>query len=99
MTVMDIHFIEPAEQELYAAIKYYNQQSEGLGFQFALEVKRTLERIIQFPKAWISLSKKTRRCRVKKFPYGIIYQIRQDKILIVAVMHLHRHPESWKSCL
>ena len=94
---MDIHFLESAEQEFLAAITYYNQQSEGLGFHFALEVKRTLERILQFPKAWISLSKKTRRCRVKKYPYGIIYQIRQDRILIVAVMHLHRHPDSWKS--
>jgi len=25
-----------------------------------------------------------------------IYQIRKDMILIVAVMHLHRHPDSWK---
>ncbi|MBN1998324.1 type II toxin-antitoxin system RelE/ParE family toxin [candidate division KSB1 bacterium] len=96
---MHIHFLEPAELELETTVDYYNQQSEGLGFEFAIEVKRTLERIIQFPNAWAPLSKRCRRCRVKRFPYGIIYQIRNDKILIIAVMHLHRHPDSWKTRL
>jgi hypothetical protein len=28
-----------------------------------------------------------------------MYQIRSDMILIVAIMHLHRDPESWKDRL
>ena len=32
------------------AILHYNMQSEGVGFEFAAEVKRTIERIIQHPK-------------------------------------------------
>ena len=62
---MQIHFLKVAESELKAAIDYYNQQSEGLGFEFALEVKKTFERIIQFPNAWSLLSKRSHRCRVK----------------------------------
>ncbi len=42
-----------AELEFAEAVEYYNQESEGLGFKFAAEVKRTLERIVQFPKAWM----------------------------------------------
>ena len=96
---MKIDFLAPAESEFKEAIAYYNMQSEGLGFEFAAEVKRTLERIIQHPKAWSPLSKRTRRCRTNRFPYGVIYQIRGETILIVAIMHLSRDPQTWKSRL
>ena len=60
---MKIGFLDVAEDELTEAIAYYNQQSEGLGYEFAAEVKRTISRIAKYPKAWHSLSKRTRRCR------------------------------------
>jgi plasmid stabilization system protein ParE len=96
---MKIEFLAPAEIELLDATSYYNMQSEGLGFEFAAEVKRTIERIIQYPEAWSKLSKRTRRCRTNRFPYGVIYQVRGETILIVAVMHLSRDPQMWKSRL
>ena len=48
---MTIEFLPPARAELREAIAYYNTQSEGLGYEFAAEVKRTLERIVQYPDA------------------------------------------------
>jgi len=96
---MKIEFLAPAEIELIDATSYYNMQSEGLGFEFAAEVKRTIERIIHYPEAWSKLSKQTRRCRTNRFPYGVIYQVRRETILIVAVMHLSRDPQMWKSRL
>ena len=96
---MDITFLDSAEAEFVEAISYYNEQSEGLGYEFAAEVKRTIGRIVNYPKAWTPLSRRTRRCRTNRFPYGIIYQIREDTILIVGVMHLHKNPETWKSRL
>lgn len=96
---MKLEFLAPAEAEFANVIAYYNKQSEGLGFEFASEVKRTLERIVQFPEAWHSLSKRTRRCRTNRFPYGVIYQVRAEIILIVAIMHLSREPKTWKSRL
>lgn len=96
---MNVDFLAPAEAELQKAITFYNKQSEGLGFEFAAEVKRTIERIIQYPEAWQLLSKRTRRCRNNRFPYGVIYQIRTGTILIVAIMHLSRDPKKWKSRL
>jgi plasmid stabilization system protein ParE len=96
---MRVEFLDPARKELAEAIAYYNQESEGLGYRFAVEVRRTLSRILQYPHAWPLISVRTRRCRTSGFPYGVIYQIRENVILIVAVMHLHRHPDSWKSRL
>lgn len=96
---MRIEFLAPAEMELIDASSYYNIQSEGLGFEFASEVKKTIERIIQHPESWTKLSKRNRRCRTNRFPYGVIYQIKEETILIVAVMHLSRDPQTWEARL
>jgi len=96
---MRIEFLDPAFAEFTETIAFYNIQSEGLGYEFATEVKRSIERILQYPEAWNSLSKRTRRCRTNRFPYGLIYQNREDMILIVAVQNLHKHPYSWISRL
>ena len=96
---MDVIFLAPVQAEFAEAVVYYNTQREGLGEAFAEEVQRTIARIIEYPEAWSLLSRRTRRCPTNRFPYGIIYQIRDDALLIVAVMHLHRAPHAWRSRL
>ncbi len=53
-------------------------------------------RAFSSPTAWFALNNDIRRCRTHRFPYGIIYAIEQDEVLIISVMHLHRHPDSWR---
>lgn len=64
---MDVKFLLSAEKEFEETVIYYNSQSEGLGFEFAAEVKHTIQRIIDYPKAWTKISKRTRRCRTNRF--------------------------------
>ncbi|MDY6969846.1 MAG: type II toxin-antitoxin system RelE/ParE family toxin [Spirochaetota bacterium] len=93
---MKINFLEIAQIELDDAIEYYNYESPGLGDAFLLDVLNALDRIGQFPEAWHPCSKRARRCQTRRFPYGIIYQIRENEILVVAVANLHRDPDLWK---
>jgi len=93
---MDIRFLDIAQRELDEAVEYYNAQSPGLGEQFLLEVLRTLERIRQDPAAWHPFTQNTRRCQTQRFPYGVVYQILEPEILIVAIAHLHREPGYWR---
>jgi plasmid stabilization system protein ParE len=93
----DYELLEPAQIELEEEVKYYNAQQPGLGYDFAKEVADTIARILRYPEAWTKLSKRTRRCRTKRFPYGVFYQITGDKILIVAVGHLRREPSYWRN--
>lgn len=37
-----------------------------------------------------------RRFLVRRFPYGILYTIEADHILILAIMHLSREPGYWR---
>jgi hypothetical protein len=46
-----------------------------------------------FPDAWQMLAEGVRRCRLSRFPYGLIYTIDNSDILVLAVAHLHRQPE------
>lgn len=94
---MKIRFLEIAQLELDEAIEYYNSESLGLGDEFLLEALKAIERIRHFPKAWHPFTDSTRRCQLHRFPYGLIYQILDDEILIVAVANLHRKPDYWKN--
>ncbi|MBI2301442.1 MAG: type II toxin-antitoxin system RelE/ParE family toxin [Armatimonadetes bacterium] len=96
---MNVRLLAVAEVELAEAVDYYNGQSEGLGFEFAAEVRQTLERIVEHPEAWHPLTPRTRRCRTRRFPYGVLYRVRDEEILVVAVMHLRRAPQSWRKRL
>ncbi|TAL45310.1 MAG: type II toxin-antitoxin system RelE/ParE family toxin [Methylovulum sp.] len=96
---MKLSFLEAAEAELQAAMDYYNLQKSGLGQEFLAEIKAMIDRITNFPEAWQPLSRRTRRCLSRRFPYGIIYQIRDDEILIIAVSHLHQKPMYWQDRL
>ncbi len=74
----DYDFLEPAQIELEEEVRYLNEHQVNLGYEFANEVASTINRILRYPEAWNKLSKRTRRCRTKRFPYGVIYQIRGD---------------------
>ena len=93
---MQVRFLAPARAEFREAVAFYNDRKAGLGFQFADQVRSTIDLIKEFPEAWSLISKRTRRCRLNRFPYAVIYQVREETILIIAVMHLHREPNSWR---
>jgi toxin ParE1/3/4 len=93
---MTFRILSVAQKELADAMEYYERASPGLGLEFIDEVERTVRRILLQPEAWMRVSENHRRCRMRRFPYGLIYAIERDSILITAVFHLHKHPESWK---
>ncbi len=96
---MRIEILSCAEKEFVEAVNYYNQQCPGLGYEFAAELKAACNRIISFPNAWPPFSIRARRCIINRFPYGVLYQIRTDSILVVAIMHLKRDPVKWQERL
>lgn len=94
---MKFSFHPEAEIELMQAVEYYEDCQPGLGEDFVYEVFAAVKNILSYPEAWPVVAKPLRRCLVSRFPYGILYH-KDDKIVsILAVMHLHRHPDYWKN--
>ena len=94
---MTVRLLDVAQQELDEAISYYNGESPGLGDAFLLETVAAVDRIRRFPDAWHPLGDEIRRCRLRRFPYGLIYSKDEEGILILAVAHTHREPDYWRN--
>ena len=96
---MKVRFYKAAAREFDEAVQYYENQLPGLGARYRQAVKDAIDRVKQFSDAYFPLSKRTRRCLVSKFPYGVIYKFADNQITVVAVAHLHQEPEYWVSRL
>ena len=96
---MTYTFHPEARLEYLEAVQYYEQRRGGLGAGFTIEVEAAIERILEAPTRWPVLEQDVRRCLTHTFPYGILYTVEGDSILILAVMHCSRRPSYWKDRL
>ena len=93
---MKLEFHPDANSELLESANSYLALSVRLGLDFGEKFQIALDKIVSNPKAWPVYKKATRRVRLQRFPYAVIYKIRKADIFIVAVMHLHRNPKYWQ---
>jgi toxin ParE1/3/4 len=93
---MTFAFHPEAEEEFVQAIQYYEDCEPGLGEDFSLEVFSSIQNVLSYPNAWPVIEEDVRRCLTSRFPYGVLYSVESDRLYILAVMHLHRHPDYWK---
>jgi plasmid stabilization system protein ParE len=94
---MKVRFLTLAQQELDDAVAWYNEQADGLGKEFLDELDRALRRAVVFPMSCPQITFGLRRCLLARFPYGLIYGLKDDMMVVVAVAHLHRKPRYWTS--
>ena len=78
-----------------AAAAYYEDQQKNLGGRFLASVQDALNRIRVNPLMYRQVEPGVRRCLVRTFPYGVLFRIENEQLVVVAVMHLHREPGYW----
>jgi toxin ParE1/3/4 len=97
--------VDPAAQdELRAAIAWYQKQRLGLGAEFHQEVKRLLELFRRQPEMGSLVPRLrqplvVRRFLLRRFPFFIVYRETGDAIEILAFANTNRKPGYWKSRL
>ena len=94
-THMEVVFNELAVKEMNDAIVYYELQFSGLGVVFKDEIKKAIERISKYPKAWPVMDEDIRKYIMHKFPYSLFYSLEKNHLYIIAIAHQHRKPNYW----
>jgi plasmid stabilization system protein ParE len=62
---------------------------------FIREIEAALTTISENPLMCPSYIGGTRRCVLRRFPFSIIYRVKESNIVIVAVAHGRRRPGYW----
>jgi mRNA-degrading endonuclease RelE of RelBE toxin-antitoxin system len=93
---MTIEFLEAATVEAEEALEYYEQRQPGLGAAFRSAIEMALARIEARPLGMPLIDGRSRKCRLRRFPYNLIYRVLDDRILIIAVAHDRRKPDYWR---
>jgi plasmid stabilization system protein ParE len=85
-----------ADAEINEIIRYYDAQQPGLGDEFFLALDDELVAIGNNPRRCGWLDDRYRKCRLRGFPYSIIYDTATWPPVVVAVVHQSRHPDVWR---
>ena len=93
---MRYEFHPEALAEYEAAARYYAACQEGLELRFIAAVESAISRILESPERWRVFEDDVRRVLTHVFPYGVLYTIEPEYVLIVAVMHCSREPGYWR---
>ena len=92
---MQLIFLALARNELAEAKRFYNRQQQGLGESFQREAEAAAKLIQERPLAWQIDVEPVRRFLFERFPYKMLYIIRAERIVVIAVAHQHRQPDYW----
>ena len=92
---MNVEILREAEDELNAAVAYYEDIETGLGIRLKEEARALIQWIGRNPEAPGIRAGGYRRVNFKIFQHYIAYFIWADVIWVVAVAHSRRRPEYW----
>ena len=85
----------PASAEFADAVRWYEQKRIGLGGDVFDAVTHAIEVVRNNPEIG-SLAGRARSWLLTRFPYRLIYRVRDEDIYIVAIAHTSRRPGYWK---
>ena len=94
-----VRFSDPAADELASAVRWYEQRRVGLGAELFDAVAATIELIRSHPEIGAERRgrRPSRQFNVHRFPYRVVYRIRDEDIYVVAIAHASRRPGYWRN--
>jgi toxin ParE1/3/4 len=89
-----------AEDDIIEAARWYDTQREGLGDEFIEEVVAVFDALETNPLLHCRRhpTKNIRWRYPKRFPYRVVYEVVEEKhlVIIAAVIHAARHDREWR---
>jgi plasmid stabilization system protein ParE len=96
MAMQHVEFLAQATEEASEARLWYAARSSDAAAGFIEELHRGVARIEESPQRWPNYLHGTRRYRLHRFPFLLVYRIMTDRIEVVACQHAHRRPGYWR---
>lgn len=84
---------EAAELDIRDAFLWYEDQKDSLGLTFEKHISKTIQNIQKNPLKIQIRYNQTRVAFLKKFPYGVHFNLIENEIIIVAVFHTSQSPK------
>ena len=89
---MRILFRPEARAELLEAQVWYESRAAGLGLEFARVVDAAIASASRNPSAFAEVAGSSRRALLRKFLFSLVFRVRADEFLVIAVFHHRRNP-------
>jgi plasmid stabilization system protein ParE len=85
-----------AEREAHEAFLWYAARDPTVADRFEAQVLAAFDRLAEAPEQGPEIEPGVRRLVLHRFPYGLLYTVEPDRILVLTVMHLRRRPGYWR---
>ena len=95
--ITDVIIHESAEEEMNEAAEYYELQVPGLGQAFLQEIEHSTDLIRFEPESSPRIHKVVRKKVLRRFPYNILYTVKDDIVTILAIASQSRRPFYWRN--
>jgi plasmid stabilization system protein ParE len=92
---MIVRFHPAADAEAEAAQAWYEQRSALAASAFLLELSVAVDRAVEAPYRYPAGLAGIRRVLFDRFPFQLVYRVRLDEVIIIAVAHARRRPGYW----
>jgi toxin ParE1/3/4 len=94
--VKPVRFHDAARVELISEVQYYTSISAELGTRLATAVEQATQLAAQFPEMGPPYKHGTRRVFPRKFPFSVVYLVRESEVYVVALAPFRRKPGYWR---
>lgn len=87
---------EEAHLEIIEAFLYYEEKKVGLGESFLDQLDSYFNWIKHYPYHFSEKRRPYREAVIKRFPYLIVYEILEDKVIVYSVFNTWQDPSGKK---
>jgi plasmid stabilization system protein ParE len=84
-----------AEQEALAAFRWYEERNALVARILVIEFEAAMDHIAESPGRWPRISGRYRRFVLGRFPFSIVYMLRDGCVEVIALAHHRRRPGYW----
>ena len=90
-----VRFVSPALAEVADAANYYLARSQQAAHGFMDAVDRATDLIRWNPEIGHLTETGARRVTLSRYPYDLVYSLRDEEVVVNAVAHHRREPFYW----